>query len=553
VTRPAPLPWSHDRWLLAATLLLAALSFWIATRNMSHSLWLDESLTDMVARQSTVSDVTAAAMRERAYPPLFFLVVHYVLPFRSDETGMRLPAAAFGALAILAVFLLGKALADGLTGALAALLFVLTPGVFRYFVDGNAYTLLVLETTLSTLYLVRAIRSDRVSDWLGYALFALLGLATHTFFVLYFGAQFFGGLYLRLSGRRVASASFRRFLTVTSALFLAEIVWVILYLHLGGERRTFHLSRCFEIKTLISTAAMYVGPLSMGYVVRLAPWALLQFVGGAMFFIERRRTFWFFVISATIPLVAITLFLRATVPFVAYKYGLGVFPLACILAAYSLKAPGGSGSRWRLVLRGCTLAAIAVYCVTGAAVLIGADTRTFEFQDWKGAARYLASHATRNDAIALSYRYGLPCLGYYYKGPARFYDAEQPGEAAGLVSRLLSEPGPPDRAVWVVILSLANEDSLAARYTESGKRGLDTLTQMTLAALRERGLSVNEAARFHRISVLLVRPTPLARGAGFSLSCRHSCRHLGVEMSLDAARTSACATKIHGLTYAALH
>jgi len=33
------------------------------------------------------------------------------------------------------------------------------------------------------------------------------------------------------------------------------------------------------------------------------------------------------------------------------------------------------------------------------------------------------------------------------------------------------------------------------------------------------------------------------RGAGFSLPRRHSCRHLGVEKSLDAARKSACATK----------
>jgi hypothetical protein len=29
------------------------------------------------------------------------------------------------------------------------------------------------------------------------------------------------------------------------------------------------------------------------------------------------------------------------------------------------------------------------------------------------------------------------------------------------------------------------------------------------------------------------------RGAGFSLPCRHSYRHLGVEKSLDAARKSA--------------
>jgi hypothetical protein len=62
-----------------------------------------------------------------------------------------------------------------------------------------------------------------------------------------------------------------------------------------------------------------------------------------------------------------------------------------------------------------------------------------------------------------------------------------------------------DRAVWVVVQSLANEDSLAAKYTETGKRGLDEQTQTTLAALRGQGLSASLAAQFHRISVLLVR------------------------------------------------
>jgi hypothetical protein len=493
-------------------LLLAALSFWIATRNMSHSVWYDELMTDNAARQSTLSDVTLAGIRERTQPPLFLFAVHYALRFSNDEAGLRLPSAVFGALAILAVFLLGTALADSITGALAALLFVLTPGVFRYFVDGNAYTLLVLETTLSTLFLVRAIRSDRISDWLGYALFVALGLATHLLFVFYFGAQFLGGLYLKVRARRVASAPLRRFLAVTSVLCLAEIVGVILYLQLGGDRRPLHFSRWLDIRILICAAAMYVGPLSVGYAVRLAPWVLLQLVGGVTFFAERRRMFWFVAILAAIPLAASALFLKATMPYVAYKYGLGVFPLACILAAYSLKFPGsaggGSGFSWRLVVRGCTFAAIAWYCVAGAAFLATTDAGTFGYQDWKGASRYLAGHATPNDAIALSYHYGLRCLRYYYKGPARFYDASRPGETAGLVSRLLSEPSPPDRAVWVVVLSLANEDSLAAKYTEFGKPTLDTQTRMMLAALGERGLSASEAARFRRVGVLLVRRTP---------------------------------------------
>jgi hypothetical protein len=495
---------TRDRLFLAATLLLAALSFWIATRNMSHSVWYDESLTDKVARQTTLSDVTVAAMRERGYPPLFFFVVHVVMRFRSDEAGMRLPAAAFGALAIVAVFLLGKALADSLTGALAALLFVLTPGVFRHFVDGNAYTLIVLEAALSTLYLVRAVRSDRIPDWLGYVVFALLGLATHTLFVLYFGAQVLGGLYLRLSTHRAERVSFRRFLKAAAVVCAAEIVWIAIYSHFGGDRRTLHLSRWFEIKTLVSTAAMYVGPLSVGYAVRLAPWVLLQLVGALTLFTERKTTFWFVAILAASSLTAIVLFLKATLPYIAYKYGLGVFPLACILAAYSLKQPGGPGSRWRLVLRGCTFVAIAWYCVAGAAFLAAADARTFEFQDWRGAARYLAGHAAPNDALTLSDQYGLPCLSYYYKGPARLYGAGRLDTGADLVANLLSEPGAPGRAVWVVIASLANEDSFVARYTEFGKRGLDEQTQTALAALSGRGLSASVAARFHRISVLVV-------------------------------------------------
>ena len=480
-------------------LLLAALSFWIATRHMSHSLWYDESITDLIARQDTLSDVAIAGARGHACPPLFFVVVHYALHFRNNEAGMRLPSAVFGALAIVAVFWLGQALADSLTGALAALLFFLTPGVFRYFVDGNAYTLLALLAALSTLFLIRAIRSDRISDWLGYALFAALGLAAHTFFAFYFVAQVLAGGYLRLSTRRVSSASLRRFLTVTGALCLVEVVWVVLFFHIGGGNRPVHFSRWLDFRTLVGIAAMYAGPLSVGYAVRLPLWVLLQSVGAAMFFIERRKAFWFVAILAALPLTAIVLFLRATMPFVAYKYGLGVFPLACILAAYSLKLRGAR------VVRACTFAAMASYLVAGAAFLATVNPTTFEFQDWKGPSRYLTERATDGDAIVLSSDYGVPCLGYYYKGPARLHGSGR-GEEASIASRLLSEPGASDRAVWVVVLSLGNEDSLVARYTESGKRGLDAQTQIVLAALKEHGLSASVAARFHRVNVLLVRP-----------------------------------------------
>jgi len=505
-------PQSRERLLLAGTVVLAALAFVVATRHMSHSLWFDESQTVVVASQSTVSDVATVAMQLRGYPPLFFMVVRHSLHYRSDEAGLRLPAAFFGALSIIAVFLLGKALADGFTGLLAAFLFVLTPGVFRYFVDGNAYTLLILEVTLSNLFLVRAIRSDKIADWLGYALFALLGLASHTIFVLYFVAQVLAALYSRAFARPPARAPYRRFLAVVAVLCLIEILWVVFYFHHGGDRRPFQLSRLPEISTLLVTAGMYAGPLSFGSPIQLAFWVPLQLLGGIAMFVQRRKVFWFIAIFATLSLAAITLFFRATLSYVAYKYGLGVFPLACILAAYSLRLPG-AGARglklsWPLAAKVCGITLIASYCIAGAAFLATADARAFEYQDWKGTAQYLRNHATGSDLIALSGRYGVPCLSYYYNGPARFVSVREQ-HPDDLVSGLLAGPGPPDRAVWIVLLSLANENPVVARYTEFKKYDLEAQTETTIAGLRKRGLFACHAARFHRVNVIFV-----SRGLG---------------------------------------
>ena len=193
-----------------AVVVLALVSVLVALGHMSHSVWYDESQTHLIARQGTLGGVTALAMQERPYPPLFFFAVHYSLLLRDDETGLRLPAAVFGALAVLAVFLLGSELVDSLTGTVAAFLFVLTPGAFRYFVDGNTYTLLMLASALSTLYLWRAARSDAMWDWALYALFALVGLGTHSLFVFHLGAQVLAGIFLRTRSQPAAGRSYRR-------------------------------------------------------------------------------------------------------------------------------------------------------------------------------------------------------------------------------------------------------------------------------------------------------------------------------------------------------
>ena len=57
------------QWLCGAAVAALALgSLLVAMHHMSHSVWFDESQTHLIARQSTLSEVTALAMKERPYP-----------------------------------------------------------------------------------------------------------------------------------------------------------------------------------------------------------------------------------------------------------------------------------------------------------------------------------------------------------------------------------------------------------------------------------------------------------------------------------------------------
>lgn len=495
--------------LLLIALVLAAGGFLFATRRMAHSVWFDESQTVLVARQSTAWDIAMTAAQRRAYPPLFFFVVHGALRFRDDEIGLRLPAAAFGALSVVAVFLLGRALSGNVSGALAAFLFVLTPGVMRYFVDGNAYTLLILLSTLSTLFLLRSAGTDKNSDWLCYFVFTLLGLATHTMYIFYFGAQIVAGCYLRATASPAGPRSWRRFAVVMGALCAIEMLWVLFFFAHGGDDRAPNLARLLHVGTLGAWAGMLPGPMSAGPFVQLIVWAPLAVLGGALLFIHSRRKFWFLAIYAGLGVTGITLFLKLTLPYVAYKHGMGMFPLVCVVAAHSYEwariRRSGAGVAWSGVVRALICAAVAVYGFSGAVFMTASDA-VFEYQDWRSAAGYLTAHTGTGDAVVLSGLYDLDPLSYYYRGAARVVEAGDAGKVCGVVSGLLARSKPSVKSVWIVVSTFENENPIVAGFTQTRRTGLEARTQLVLSALREQGFSAGEAARFHRVRILFVEP-----------------------------------------------
>jgi 4-amino-4-deoxy-L-arabinose transferase-like glycosyltransferase len=493
---------SDTLYCAVVVFVLACGSLILAARHMSHSVWFDESQTHLIAQQETVAGIARLARTERSYPPLFFLAVHESLRFQDDETGLRMPAALFGALAILAVFLLGREMADEFTGAIAAFLFFLTPGAFRYFVDGNAYTLLALISALSTLYLFRASRSNSFKDWLLYALFALLGLGTHMLFMFHLGAQLLAGLYLRSSASAAPAARYRRLLVVMSVLFPVALLWCFIYIHGGGDVRPLVLSKLAHPDLLVTLAGMYLGPLALGGPIPLVLWCPLQLLGAVALFRRHRDRVWAVAILIGLPLLAVTLFIRSTLEYVAYKYALGIFPLACIVAAASWKAVPLRPA----LAKACFGGAAFAYCVTGAVFIARGGPDAFEFQDWRSASQYLNRQSAAGEPVLVAPGSGLHPLDYYYKSPG--ISACALPELGGCVAAHFSAEARRGQAVWVAMGTFANDNPAIAKYTQFRESSSEDPVKESVAAIERRGLFVCQMARFLRVTVFAVRSQP---------------------------------------------
>jgi 4-amino-4-deoxy-L-arabinose transferase-like glycosyltransferase len=499
----------RTQWLCGMAVMALALgSLPVALHNMSHSVWHDEAQSRTFAIQPTLGAVTTKTMTERPYPPLFFFVLHYSLRLRDDEIGLRLPAALFGALSIGAVFLLGSTLVDAITGTVAAFLFVLTPGAFRYFVDGNAYTLFMLASALSTVYLWKAAHSNATWDWVAYAGCALLGLATHTLFLFHVGAQLLAGVVLITQARPVVPQSFKRLAMAGGLLAAVILAWTIYYAHSGGDSRPITFSRLPELSTVVAMAGMLAGPQSFGGLVQLALWGVLLALGGAALYRDSRREFWAIAILIAVPLVAVTLFIKLTLLFVAYRYGLGIFPLTCVVAACSWKL-------WpqRRLPTAAVTALILAYCGAGALFIASAGANTFGYQDWRSAVGYLAGRFTSGDVALVPGGSGLVSFSYYWAGPAPLQSRESPQAIGDSLAQALATRNATTARGWVVLSSFANENLLVGRYTQSLRRDEQRRAKDLAQALEARGLHLCGTAGFQRVTVLEVRQSSCEQAA----------------------------------------
>ncbi len=173
----------QDRfWLFGLTLIAFALRLF---RLGEQSLWYDEGVTWMLSQmqsRSLLIEWTAADIQ----PPLYYLLIWQSdLYFASSEWALRFPSAVFGILTLPVIYILARRLAPThrFFPLLAATIFAISPVMIYYSQEARMYTLLVLEASLSSYFLLRVIQpTKRLWIWIGgYVLIAAMALYTHYF------------------------------------------------------------------------------------------------------------------------------------------------------------------------------------------------------------------------------------------------------------------------------------------------------------------------------------------------------------------------------------
>lgn len=164
--------------------LLAAIVAVAAAVRLPHlgaaSLWWDEFITLGVARLPLdrlllqLSSASPSDTGIELFPPLYHLAVHALLKLSSDDATLRLLSVASGTATVAALYLLVKESFNARTGIYAAALCSLSLYHIHYSRELRPYSLFLLLSLASLLFVQRALASGRTSSWAAWSVSAAL-------------------------------------------------------------------------------------------------------------------------------------------------------------------------------------------------------------------------------------------------------------------------------------------------------------------------------------------------------------------------------------------
>lgn len=417
----------------AFRLALPVLLFSVALRLRLHrldaqSLWLDEGRTwAEVTTKSWGSLLIELASPKAAYPLYHLLLKAWVTLAGESEWALRLPSALAGALAVAAIYILGRRLGGRAVGAGASLLMLVSPFALWQSQDAKAYSLHILVVTVGLILLWDAFLGAPGCWRLALAV-ALLAFLVHRLSLLVvIGAviamQLPGLRPGEIQGSPLRSARIRqalRALAVLLPLLTGVGFWWGLQRAEGAASPGEPVGPLEVLGPAIEGLALY---RSSPQPWMLLPFAALLLWGFALLIRDiqggPQRSAASFIAGLGFAPLALYLLLLLVAPHTFdARYLSALYPLFLLIVAWPLRAAQPQPTAWRPAPRVVIGAALLVLAVaaSGRALLhkpAGLFSGEPVKEEYREAVRYLAQKIHPDDVIIVNPHYISPLYRYY--------------------------------------------------------------------------------------------------------------------------------------------
>lgn len=400
---------------LGILLLGAFLRFYLLAAN---SLWVDEILQVLVARQGVAGVIARAARHVAVAPPLDYLVTVFARMLGENEFILRFPAAMWGILVIPAAFALAQRVTHRKRISYFAALFVaVAPMLVRYSQEVRFYSLPVLLSVLIVYTFLRAWQAPSAPRWAIFSVLVFAGLFAYYFVLLIVGVLVvwaFGETFLTRTSQPIRARKWLGFMLAVWIPGIALVAWLFGQGMTGPATKFSFTPPAFtdiltqpiltpQASAIEKSAAAFIASaiiLPLCALLALAPrrtrsgallLALLVGVGVIGILIADARVNYFYALRQVLFLVPFYLLL-------------GVIGLDALI---------------RYVFRAPNLARLALIAASAGFVALGLTTLSSRYHlpkaDWRTTAHLLVQSARANDDVMITIREGDEQFLFYYE------------------------------------------------------------------------------------------------------------------------------------------
>ncbi len=352
--------------------------------NLNQSLWLDEAINVIAARNNSLYGMLTQYATADFHPPGWFIILWFWGKlFGYSEIVVRMPSVIFGVLTIWVVYLIGKKLKSSGLGLIAALLLSINPLHIYYSQEARMYVMATLVVSVNILLLLKLVKGEKLN--LLFLIFSnIVVLASDYLAYFIFPAQF---VFLLLFKKEL----FKKWLIALASALLFGVWWLPIFLTQldVGSVASANLptwkfvNGAFDFKTLPLTFVKFIiGRISLADKL-LYGLVLLPVCSLFTFLLYRGvKSINNFRSKLLIILIIIPLFIATTISFVApifsYFRVLYILPLFLILVSLGILSMKRLKNIFLLLV-----VLIELFCT-----LVYLYNPLYQREDWKGLVNF---------------------------------------------------------------------------------------------------------------------------------------------------------------------